>query len=100
MLPMFIIIRLLPSYSLYAITMFVYDDFSFSSFDRQALCEIYDRPAEIWAYDAVAGAKKLRTFHDAVITGRNNPPMDILHGNKKILPNVYIHLQGNNYTLL
>jgi OTU domain-containing protein 5 len=31
----------------------------------QALCEIYDRPAEIWAYDAQLGAKKLRTFHEA-----------------------------------
>ena len=31
----------------------------------QALCELYDRPAEIWAYDAATGAKKLRTFHEA-----------------------------------
>ena len=31
----------------------------------QALCEMYDRPAEIWAYDAQQGAKKLRTFHEA-----------------------------------
>lgn len=31
----------------------------------QALCEIYDRPAEIWAYDPVLGARKLRTFHEA-----------------------------------
>ena len=34
----------------------------------QALCELYDRPAEIWSYDAAAnakagGAKVLRTFH-------------------------------------
>jgi hypothetical protein len=29
----------------------------------QALCELFDRPAEIWAYDPAAGAGKLRTFH-------------------------------------
>lgn len=31
----------------------------------QAICELYDRPAVIWVYDAVLGAKKLRTFHEA-----------------------------------
>ncbi len=31
----------------------------------QALCELYDRPAEIWAYDAENGATRLRTFHEA-----------------------------------
>ncbi|CAM9660983.1 unnamed protein product, partial [Scytosiphon promiscuus] len=31
----------------------------------QALCEIYDRPAEIWAYDPQHGAKTLRSFHEA-----------------------------------
>lgn len=31
----------------------------------QALCEIYNRPAEIWAYDSLLGARKLRTFHEA-----------------------------------
>lgn len=31
----------------------------------QALCELYDRPAEIWAYDVHKGARKLRTFHDS-----------------------------------
>eukprot|EP01041_Mallomonas_annulata_P010932 gene10932-22823_t len=31
----------------------------------QALCELYDRPAEIWAYDSQLGARKLRTFHDS-----------------------------------
>jgi hypothetical protein len=31
----------------------------------QALCEIYNRPAEIWAYDPVHGAKKVRVFHSA-----------------------------------
>lgn len=29
----------------------------------QALCEIYNRPAEIWAYDPVQGAKTIRVFH-------------------------------------
>ena len=29
----------------------------------QAACEIYDRPAEIFAYDEALGARKLRTFH-------------------------------------
>ena len=31
----------------------------------QALCEVYDRPAEIWAYDAVLGARRLRTFNSS-----------------------------------
>ncbi len=30
----------------------------------EAICELYNRPAEIWAYDAVQGARKLRTFHE------------------------------------
>jgi hypothetical protein len=34
-----------------------------SSLPPQALCEIYDRPADIYAYDAGEGARKLRTFH-------------------------------------
>jgi len=34
----------------------------------QALCEIYNRPAEIWAYDPVNGAKLLRVFHSAAST--------------------------------
>jgi hypothetical protein len=29
------------------------------------MCELYNRPAEIWAYDPVRGAQKLRTFHEA-----------------------------------
>lgn len=40
----------------------------------QALCEIYDRPAEIFAYDPVHGARKLRTFHEAVINLENVRP--------------------------
>ena len=34
----------------------------------QAMCEIYDRSAQIWAYDNNAGARCLRTFHE--ITSR------------------------------
>lgn len=34
----------------------------------QSICELYNRPAEIWAYDIQRGARKLRTFHEA--TGR------------------------------
>lgn len=30
----------------------------------QAMSEIYQRPIEIWAYDGVQGAKRLRTFHE------------------------------------
>jgi len=29
----------------------------------QAVCELYNRPAEIWAFDPQSGAKKLRVFH-------------------------------------
>ena len=39
----------------------------------QALCEVFDRPAEIYVYDAARGAKKLRTFHSARSSGR--PPV-------------------------
>jgi len=35
----------------------------------QAICEIYDRPAEIWAYDQQSGARKLRTFHEHAGSG-------------------------------
>jgi OTU domain-containing protein 5 len=31
----------------------------------QAVCELYDRPAEIWAYDRIQGAQKLSTFHES-----------------------------------
>eukprot|EP00604_Paraphysomonas_vestita_P003625 CAMPEP_0174818980 /NCGR_PEP_ID=MMETSP1107-20130205/1957_1 /TAXON_ID=36770 /ORGANISM="Paraphysomonas vestita, Strain GFlagA" /LENGTH=475 /DNA_ID=CAMNT_0016031685 /DNA_START=811 /DNA_END=2238 /DNA_ORIENTATION=+ len=30
----------------------------------QAMCEIYDQPAQIWAYDSNHGARCLRTFHE------------------------------------
>jgi OTU domain-containing protein 5 len=41
----------------------------------QALCELYDRPAEIWSYDSQNGARKLRTFHENSGEGRQRPPM-------------------------
>lgn len=33
----------------------------------QAICELYNRPAEIWAYDSQTGARKLRTFHETAL---------------------------------
>jgi hypothetical protein len=39
----------------------------------QALCELYDRPAEIYAFDPVEGARKLRVFHSARADAR--PPI-------------------------
>jgi OTU domain-containing protein 5 len=36
----------------------------------QAMCEIYDRSAQIWAYDNANGARCLRTFHE--VTSRPN----------------------------
>ena len=36
----------------------------------QAMCELYNRPAEIWAYDPQSGSRKLRTFHEAASTGQ------------------------------
>ena len=41
----------------------------------QALCEIYDRAAEIYAYDPVLGAKRLRTFHSGRSVTR--PPVKL-----------------------
>eukprot|EP01039_Chlorochromonas_danica_P005045 gene5045-5539_t len=46
-----------------------------------AMCELYNRPAEIWAYDPTQGARKLRTFHErtpSIICGRyqNNLSLD------------------------
>ncbi|KAH9105246.1 hypothetical protein LEN26_014838 [Aphanomyces euteiches] len=32
--------------------------------ELQAICELYDRSAEVFAYDAQVGAKRLRTFHE------------------------------------
>lgn len=39
----------------------------------QALCEIFDRPAEIYAFSRTRGAQLLRTFHAARSTSR--PPL-------------------------
>mmetsp|Transcript_8068 Transcript_8068/g.10706 ORF Transcript_8068/g.10706 Transcript_8068/m.10706 type:complete len:624 (+) Transcript_8068:104-1975(+) len=41
----------------------------------QAMCELYDRPAEIWAYDPNNGARKLRTFHETRADQQQRPPM-------------------------
>jgi OTU domain-containing protein 5 len=38
----------------------------------QAMCELYNRPADIWAYDCNNGASKLRTFHEAISNYSNN----------------------------
>jgi len=35
----------------------------------EAICELYDRRAEIWAFDATLGARKLRTFHETSLAG-------------------------------
>nr|CCA27095.1 conserved hypothetical protein [Albugo laibachii Nc14] len=39
----------------------------------QALCELYDRPAEVYTYDAVDGFCKLRTFHEHSTLSRSRP---------------------------
>ncbi len=41
----------------------------------QAMCEMYDRPAEIWSYDPQIGARKLRTFHEATSASTHSPAM-------------------------
>lgn len=39
----------------------------------QACCEIYSRPAEIWAYNQESGAKQLKTFHSPTNTTPGYP---------------------------
>lgn len=39
----------------------------------QAMCELYDRPAEVYAYDAAHGYRKLRTFHENTPLARDRP---------------------------
>ena len=39
----------------------------------QAICELYHRPTEIWAYDSQKGAQKLKTFHETSIRGSSRP---------------------------
>jgi len=41
--------------------------------ELQAMCEIYDRPALVFAFDGVHGMQQLRTFHEDRRRGR--PPM-------------------------
>lgn len=41
----------------------------------QAMCELYDRPAEVYAYDPQHGFRKLRTFHENSALSRTRPPI-------------------------
>lgn len=41
----------------------------------QAMCELYNRPAQVFAYDPVLGAKQLRTFHESVGHVKDMTPM-------------------------
>ncbi|KAE9346955.1 hypothetical protein PR003_g7171 [Phytophthora rubi] len=43
--------------------------------ELQALCELYDRPAEVFAYDPVQGFRKLRCFHENSALSRSRPPI-------------------------
>lgn len=44
--------------------------------ELQALCELYDRPADVFAYDAGRGYRKLRTFHEnSALLARDRPPI-------------------------
>ncbi|KAI9922385.1 hypothetical protein PsorP6_002454 [Peronosclerospora sorghi] len=43
--------------------------------ELQALCELYDRPAEVFAYDPVEGFRKLRCFHENSALSRRRPPI-------------------------
>eukprot|EP00644_Phytophthora_capsici_P014955 jgi/Phyca11/577359/estExt2_Genewise1.C_PHYCAscaffold_1090016 len=43
--------------------------------ELQALCELYDRPAEVFAYDPQQGFRKLRCFHENSGIARSRPPI-------------------------
>ncbi|KAL7692700.1 putative OTU domain-containing protein 5/Otubain-like deubiquitinase 1 [Plasmopara halstedii] len=43
--------------------------------ELQALCELYDRPAEVFAYDPQNGFRKLRCFHENSGLARSRPPI-------------------------
>ncbi|TDH65899.1 hypothetical protein CCR75_002046 [Bremia lactucae] len=43
--------------------------------ELQALCELYDRPAEVFAYDFQHGFRKLRCFHENSSLARSRPPI-------------------------
>ncbi|KAL4160265.1 hypothetical protein PRNP1_000836 [Phytophthora ramorum] len=43
--------------------------------ELQALCELYDRPAEVFAYDPAEGFRKLRCFHENSALSRSRPPI-------------------------
>jgi len=59
------------------------------------MCELYDRPAEIWGFDPSVGARKLRTFHESSQAAR--PPMRLSyygggHYDSVVGPDHAIHL--------
>ncbi|CAH0479337.1 unnamed protein product [Peronospora belbahrii] len=43
--------------------------------ELQAMCELYDRPAEVFAYEPVHGFQKLRCFHENSTLSRSRPPI-------------------------
>ena len=43
--------------------------------ELQALCELYDRPAEVFAYDPMCGFRKLRCLHESSSLCRSRPPI-------------------------
>uniref|UniRef100_M4B3T6 ubiquitinyl hydrolase 1 n=1 Tax=Hyaloperonospora arabidopsidis (strain Emoy2) TaxID=559515 RepID=M4B3T6_HYAAE len=43
--------------------------------ELQALCELYDRPAEVFAYDPLLGFRKLRCLHENSSLCRSRPPI-------------------------
>ncbi|CAI5741146.1 unnamed protein product [Peronospora destructor] len=43
--------------------------------ELQAMCELYDRPAEVFAYDPVQGFRKLRCYHENSALSRCRPPI-------------------------
>mmetsp|Transcript_9648 Transcript_9648/g.17765 ORF Transcript_9648/g.17765 Transcript_9648/m.17765 type:complete len:546 (-) Transcript_9648:1879-3516(-) len=59
--------------------------------ELQAMCELYDRPAEVYTFDAYEGARCLRTFHE---DNRRRPPMMLsFYGGGH-----YDSIQGPNFT--
>lgn len=57
----------------------------------QAMCELYNRPADIWAYDSNNGARKLRTFHEAISNGSSNS------SNSNIRPVIRLSYYGGGH---
>lgn len=61
----------------------------------QAICEIYNRPAEIWAYDQHKGARKLRTFHESGGVGNNCT--NASSGNSRTRPCIRLSYYGGGH---